>query len=280
MTKYVMAIDSAKCMACHNCFVACKDEHCGFDSLPIAKAQPHMGHAWMRIDEWERGDTNKFVKTATVPTPCSHCKEPACMSDGDDAVYKRPDGVVIIDPVKSKGKKDIAKKCPIGAIYWNEDLDIPQKCTMCAHLLDEGYTKPRCVEVCPNGAMHFGDLDNPEDEVHKLLNEGKLTQLTPLIGKETGVFHLNIPSVFLAGSVYLPGDEPCVGAKISVIKEGERASETRTNDFGDWIIEDLIKGESYELLIEFECYADVEMVVMVETDHDIGELYLEKKCRS
>ena len=276
MARYLMAIDSSKCMACHNCFVACKDEHCGFDSLPVSKAQPHMGHAWMRIDERERGDTNKFVRTATVATPCSHCRDPKCKVDGDEAVYTRPDGIVIIDPIKSEGRKDIVDKCPIGAIYWNEDLNIPQKCTMCAHLLDEGYKMPRCVEVCPNGAMCFGDLDDSNSPIHEFINNGKVTQLTPLTGIDTGVIHLNIPSVFLAGSVYLPGDEPCVGAKVSVTNKEGQFSSVETNDFGDWIIEDLVKGDSYDLSIEFDGYSEIKCKLVVENDHDIGELYLEK----
>ena len=44
--KYGIAIDSARCMACYACFMACKDEHCGWDTT-VSKAQPHMGQFWM-----------------------------------------------------------------------------------------------------------------------------------------------------------------------------------------------------------------------------------------
>ena len=161
--KYGIAIDSARCMACYACFMACKDEHCGWDTT-VSKAQPHMGQFWMNIKEWERGDNERRIKTATVPTPCSHCDHPACMAAAKDgAVYKREDGIVIIDPVKAKGQRQIVDACPVGAVYWNEEEQIPQKCTMCAHLLDDpDYPgkEPRCVEACPNQALIFGDLDD------------------------------------------------------------------------------------------------------------------------
>ena len=84
--KYGIAIDSARCMACYACFMACKDEHCGWDTT-VSKAQPHMGQFWMNIIEWERGDNERRIKTATVPTPCSHCDNPACMAAAKDGAW-------------------------------------------------------------------------------------------------------------------------------------------------------------------------------------------------
>ena len=72
--------------------MACKDEHCGWDTT-VSKAQPHMGQFWMNIKEWERGDNERHIKTATVPTPCSHCETPACVKaakDGAACVHTMP----------------------------------------------------------------------------------------------------------------------------------------------------------------------------------------------
>ena len=69
------------------------------------------------------------------------------------AVRNRPDGIVIIDPQKSKGQQQIMQACPYHVIYWNEETRTPQKCTLCAHRLDEGATQPRCAESCPTGAL-------------------------------------------------------------------------------------------------------------------------------
>ena len=93
------------------------------------------------------------------------------------AVYRRQDGIVMIDPVKAKGQKQIVTACPYRVIEWNEEKQIPQKCTFCAHLLDKGEKEPRCVESCPTGALVFGDLDDPKSEVAKLMASGKTEAL-------------------------------------------------------------------------------------------------------
>ncbi len=284
-----IAVDSRRCMACYCCFTACKDEHCGYSSS-LSAAQPMMGQFWMDIREWERGDNSRRIKTATVPTPCSHCSDPPCMKIAKNgAIYKRPDGIVIIDPEKAKGQKAIVDACPIGAIYWNEELQIPQKCTMCAELLDDpeylGYLGnpkqkiPRCVEACPNNALFFGDLDDPESEISKVIAANRVTQLEPFEGQETNVVHLNIPTRFLAGTVYYPEEqeEVCVGAKVklSCRETGDRW-ETETNYFGDWEVEWLPKNKSIDIEITFDGYKPVTCSALTDSDHYVGMTYLEK----
>ncbi|MCL1828170.1 MAG: carboxypeptidase regulatory-like domain-containing protein [Oscillospiraceae bacterium] len=274
--RYGIVIDSENCMSCYNCFMACRDEHCGFASK-LTAPQPHEGHRWMDIRERERGDDNRLVKTASVPTPCSHCVEPACAEAAEPgAVYTRDDGIVIIDPEKAAGNKAIMDACPIGAIYWNEELGMPQKCTMCAELLDEGFAQPRCVGACPNGALFFGDLDDPGSEVSRKIAQGRVTQLPELDGKATNVIHLNIPTVFLAGTVCAPGDEAVEGATVTLTeKSGGSVRTARTNIFGDWEFEWLEKGGVYELKIEAEGYRAVKAEAAVENDHYFGEVMLE-----
>lgn len=283
-----IAIDSDLCMACYNCYMACKDEHCGYNTK-LSAAQPQMGQFWMDVREWERGDNSRRVKSATVPTPCSHCQNAACINAAKDgAVYKRDDGIVIIDPEKAKGQKQIADACPIGAIYWNEELQLPQKCTMCAELLDDpeylaylGNPKlkqPRCVEACPNRALIFGDLDDPDSEISKKIAAGKVTQLEGLEGIETNVVHLNIPTVFLAGTVYLPGeDEVAIGAKVTLTCKDCGCVETmETNYFGDWEFENLKKDATYEIKIEMDGCKPVTYTAKADTDHYVAETVLEK----
>jgi Fe-S-cluster-containing dehydrogenase component len=272
-----MAIDSARCMSCYNCFTACKDEHCGF-STELSAAQPHTGQFWMNIAEWERGDDNRRIKTASVPTPCSHCEDAPCLKAAKNgAVYVRRDGIVIIDPQKAKGQKDIVAACPIGAIYWNEELQIAQKCTLCAHLLDRGFKEPRCVEACPNGALFFGDLDDPESEISKKIASEKVTQMEALRGIETHVVHLNIPTVFFAGSVCLPEDEAAEGAAVlltDLTGGGQRS--TKTNYFGDFEFEDLEKDADYEIAIALPGFKTVRLTRKADTDHFLGEFVLER----
>ena len=88
----------------------------------------------------------------------------------DGAVYRRDDGIVLIDPEKAEGRRALSTPVPYRVIYWNEEKQIPQKCTLCAHLLDEGWKEPRCVEACPTGALVFGDLDDPQSDVNSMAN--------------------------------------------------------------------------------------------------------------
>jgi Fe-S-cluster-containing dehydrogenase component len=282
-----IAVDSRMCMACYCCFTACKDEHCGYDTALSAK-QPMMGQFWINVREWERGDDSRRIKTATVPTLCAHCQEPECMEAAKGgAVYKRPDGIVIIDPVKSKGQKQIADACPLGAVFWNEELEIPQKCTMCAELLDDpdylsylgdpALKQPRCVEACPNRALIFGDLDDPNSEISRLVASQRFTPPEPIAGRETNVKYLNIPTVFLAGTVYRPAEEEEVitGAKVTVEAGGETFT-TQTNYFGDWEIEWLPKNQDAKITITADGYKPVTYTAKTDKDHYVAMTYMER----
>ena len=75
MTRYGMVVDITRCNGCYNCFLACRDEHCGNDFPPYSASQPHTGHYWMRLVEKERGQYPK-VKVAYTAVPCLQCDKP------------------------------------------------------------------------------------------------------------------------------------------------------------------------------------------------------------
>ena len=275
MARYGIAIDTDLCMACYNCFMACKDEHCGF-STSVSAAQPHTGHKWIRVDSKERGNDNRRIKISNVSTPCLHCKDAPCKKASENgAVYTRPDGIVIIDPEKAKGQAQIVSACPINAIFWNDELELPQKCTMCAHLLDEGYDMPRCVEACPNAAMIFGDLDDPNSDISVFIRQRRVTPLENAVGLDVSVVHLNIPTVFAAGSVYLPSDDAAEGVEV-ILKDTETGDilVTHTNYFGDWEFDWLEKGAEYELVINIEGFVRIELRFTADSDRYLGEFIL------
>ena len=213
---------------------------------------------------------------------CAHCDDPACARAAKNgAVVRREDGIVLIDPERAKGQKAIADACPIGAIYWDEELQLPQKCTMCAHLLDEGYAQPRCVEACPNQVLFFGDLDDPDSEVSRVIAANRATPPKPLEGQKTSVTYLNLPTVFLAGSVYLPGDEtgdePADGAQVTLTcRETGAVTQLKTNYFGDWEAEQLTPNATYDIRICFPGYQSVELTATTDTDHYVQETLLQK----
>jgi len=268
--------------------MACKDEHCGHDSA-LSKAQPMMGQKWIDIVEWERGDSSRRVKTASVPTLCAHCENPACLKVAKDgAVYKRPDGIVIVDPEKSVGQKQIADACPM--MFWNEEFEIPQKCTMCAELLDDpeylkylgdkALVKPRCVEACPNKALYFGDLDDPNSEVSKIIaSERNTPPHESLEGDNSNVKWLNVPTAYLAGTVYQPKelDEVMAGAVVKLTcRETGETWQTESNYFGDWEVEWLPKNKNFDIVIEAKGYKPVTYSAFTDADHYVDMTYLAK----
>jgi Fe-S-cluster-containing dehydrogenase component len=276
MTKYGMIIDTSKCTGCYNCFLTCRDEFAGNDNGKYAAAQPMSGMNWMRIIEKERGQYPK-VKVAYTPVMCMHCENAGCIKVAkDNAVYRRPDGIVIIDPVKAKGQKQIVNGCPYRVIEWNEEADLPQKCILCAHMLDKGEKVPRCVESCPTGALVFGDLDDPKSEISKLTASGKTEVLHPEYGLKEKVRYIGLAKKFVAGTVICGDiDEVAVGAKVSISgNNGEQV--IKTNGFGDFELEGLADNTDYVVKIEMSGYQAKTVKVRTAKDTYIGEIVLKK----
>ena len=243
----VFVVDMAKCNGCYNCQIVCKDEHVENDWSPYAKPQPEIGHFWMKIQEETQGSVPK-VKVAYTPTPCMHCDNAKCIEAGEGAVYKRDDGLVIIDPEKAKGNRKLVESCPYGSIYWNEDLELAQKCTGCAHLVDEGKP-PRCVEACCTDALLFGE----EEDFKDLIAQAEVLQ--PESGGKPRVYYLNLPKNFISGEVWDPStDEDLENATVTLTdKTSGQTTTTETDDFGDFWFKKLSSG-TYSLKIEKEGY--------------------------
>lgn len=189
-------VDPERCIQCGNCMIACKDEHCGNDWSPIAAAQG-KGQQWVRLVK-EEVCSGAFVKVNRTPVMCQHCKNAACVEAcPHGAAYRREDGIVIIDPTKCTGCGACRKACAYGAIFIDEEARIAQKCTMCAHLLDEGWEAPRCVSACPADCLTFADVDELDDVNLK----APLEFLHPEACDEPLVAYVNLPKPFIAGEV-------------------------------------------------------------------------------
>jgi Fe-S-cluster-containing dehydrogenase component len=277
MARYGMVIDIGKCNGCYNCFLSCRDEYCGNDYPPYSSSQPFAGQFWMRLIEKERGQYPK-VKVAYIPVPCMHCEEAPCITaSSNNAVYRRPDGIVIIDPEKAVGQKEILAACPYRVIYWNQEKDIPQKCTLCAHLLDKGWKEPRCVEACPTGALVFGDLSDPNSEISRIKASQEVEVLHPEYGLKTGVCYIGLPKRFIAGEVILADREDECAQNVSVLLEDKTAKKTiKTDNFGDFEFEGLETDTEYTIKIEHEGYAPKEFSVNTKTDVCLGEIVLDR----
>lgn len=257
----VFCIDVSRCSGCYNCQFACKDEHCNNEWLPIAKQQPLTGQFWLKLEEHVEGSRPK-IRIHYIPVLCNHCEHPACMEAAPDAVYRREDGLVIIDPIKAAGHKELADVCPYGAIYWNEALQIPQKCTGCAHLVDDGKT-PRCVDVCHTGAIRFGE----ESEFADFITEAKV--MKPEAGTSPRVYYKGIPGRFIGGTVYDPVEEVVIRNARCHLTNGSQVWETTTDIFGDFWFKDLPRG-LYDLTIEAEGFRNLNFLQLDTKENSLN----------
>ena len=273
MKKYAFIIDIGKCENCNNCFLACKDEHCGNDWNGYTREQPLHGHRWMNIRQKERG-RYPMVDIAYVPVPCMHCDDAPCVADSDGLIRKRDDGIVLINSEAAQGNRKLAGLCPHGAIWWNEEQKVVQKCTMCAHLLDSGWKMPRCVQACPTGALAF--FAGTDVELQQKISEECLQTLTDG-EKNTGMprcYYRNLHrylSVFVAGSLAktVDGVEECaVGEKIFLQQGDMTIAEQLSDEFGDFRFDNLpAKGGEYTLKIVGA--REKQLRILVEADQSM-----------
>lgn len=246
MEKWNLLIDVAKCENCNNCALATKDEHCDNDFPGYAAPQPRHGHHWIRIHRRVRGEA-PMVDAAYLPTMCNQCDDAPCVkASKDGAVYKRPDGIVIIDPEKARGKKEIVSSCPYGAIWWNEEHQVAQKWIFDAHLLDQGWKEPRCVQVCPTGVFRAVKIE--DREMQEIVRRENLEVLRPEFGTQPRVYYKNLyryNKCFIGATVIAEMDNvlECVpDAKVTIVKPNQQTEETRTNLFGEFKFDSLEPG--------------------------------------
>jgi Fe-S-cluster-containing dehydrogenase component len=162
---YGLVFDLRRCIGCHTCVVACRVENNleatswmnvlttsgAAPDVPIGK-YPHLSLSWQ-------------------PTTCMHCQNPPCLEacPEEGAIYKRPDGVVLINKEKCTRCQLCAPACPYDAIRFDPEAGYAEKCTLCSHRIDHGLL-PFCAKECIWGAIHFGDVGDPDSEVAQLVS--------------------------------------------------------------------------------------------------------------
>ncbi len=267
----VLLVDITRCNGCYSCQLSCKDEHVTNDWMPYTKPQPNTGHFWWKTTETVQGTVPK-VRVHYMHTMCQHCENPVCVDAcKNKAISKREDGLVLIDPTKCTGRRACLDACPYGAIYFNTDLNIAQKCTGCAHLLDnEGWEEPRCVQSCPTDALVYGEYDDLKDRL------ADFELLHPEYGTGPRVYYKGLLNkFFVAGEVYDSKIDECLeGATVTLIDaEGKEVSTLKTDVFGDFWFERCVPGK-YSVKIEAaghetKIIADIDAT---EKDINIGSI--------
>jgi hypothetical protein len=193
-------------------------------------------------------------------------------------VKKRDDGIVLIDPVEAKGRKDLVEACPYGHIWWNEELQVPQAWTFDAHLIDDGWRQTRGQQSCPTGAMRAVCVDDLE--MAKIAREQELEVVRPELGTKPRVYYKNLwrySTCFIAGSVSMEtkGAVDCVeGATVRLLKNGAVVAEATTDNYGDFKF-DRLSENSGDYSVEI-AFGENKRVVKVRLGESIslGEIRL------
>jgi Fe-S-cluster-containing dehydrogenase component len=279
MNKWNLIVDVAECTNCSLCTLAVQDEHVGNEFPGYAAEMPKHGHHWIEIERRERGQ-GTMVDVAYVPTMCQHCDDAPCVAAArDGGAYKRPDGIVIIDPEKSKGQKQIAEACPYDAVYWNEERDIPQHWFFDAHLLDTGWKEPRCVSVCPTKALRAIKVDDAQ--MQEMVEAEELESLRPDLATKPRVHYKNLwryNRSFIAGTVSVERDGivDCLeGAQVVLKQDGKAISTLRNNGYGDFKVDRLeIDSGAYLLEVSAPGYASETREVTLGQSVNLGEIRL------
>ena len=238
MPKWNLIIDVAECTNCNLCTLAAMDEYVGNDWPSYSAPMPRHGHKWINILQKERGQV-PMIDIAYVPTLCNHCDDAPCMkADTTGAIKKRDDGIVLIDPVKAKGQKQLVDACPYGHIWWNEELQLPQAWTFDAHLIDQGWQQTRGQQSCPTGAMRAVKVE--DDAMARMARDQGLEVMQPERGTRPRVYYRNLwryTKCFIGGSVAAEKDGvvDCVeGARVLLRKDGAIIAELATDNYGDF----------------------------------------------
>lgn len=267
MSEMNFLVDVEKCTGCKLCVVACKDEHVDSDYLPWAKPQPETGQFWIDVKAVDRG-TAPRMRVNFLPVLCQHCANAPCIKAcPDDAIKTRPDGLVWIDPAACTNCGLCAPACPYDVIYMNEDLGIAQKCTGCAHRVDQGDL-PRCVEVCPHEALAFGENVAPADA----------ETYHPEFHAAPRVGWLGLPKPWIAGTIIEAGDEEVVEGATITVTDLFQGSETsaQSDAFGDFWLRDLLPDRKYRVRIARDGYREDLSIVTTAGDQDLGVVALER----
>jgi len=177
-----LLIDQERCIGCEACTVACMIENNTTTPLIRVETQnsPVKDVPVGRFPE---------LRMDFLPRLCNHCADPPCVGVcPTGALVKREDGPVVLDRDKCEGCKACVDACPYDAIHYDGEKSVVEKCNLCVHRIDQGL-EPFCVVCCEGQAMYFGDLNDPESEISRIIAERETFQLKPEAGTGPSVYY-------------------------------------------------------------------------------------------
>ena len=201
-----MVVDLKRCIGCHTCSMACKGENNLPNQIWWNRVMTDGGEAM----DTPRG-TYPHLTMRKIPVACQHCSNPACTKVCPvGATSKDPEtGIVRQDYSKCIGCRMCMAACPytgVRSFNWEEPqyyLDhtlgaqeapvhqkhTVEKCILCSHRTEKGG-QPACVPPCPGRARFFGDFNDPDSEVSRLVRTREHMQLLEDQGTDPNVYYL------------------------------------------------------------------------------------------
>ena len=242
---------------------------------------PRHGHRWIEVRKRERGQA-PMVDVTYLVVMCQHCDDPPCAQGArGDAVTCRPDGIVVIDPEKSRGQKAIVDACPYGAVWWNEEKQLPQHWNFDAHLLDQGWGAPRCVQACPTAALTAMRLSDSQYDA--LLQTGGAAALRPELGSRPRVLyrnHTRFTSAFVGGTLVsmATGVEECVsGIPVKLFRDDRLLGTAVSDAFGEFKIDGIVpEPQPLRLRLDIGATPPIRQDIVVDDSRYLGRIALDR----
>ena len=178
--RYGFIIDQDRCIGCHACTVACKEEH----QVPIG-----VFRTWV-----------KYVETGAFPETkrhfgvmrCNHCDDAPCIEIcPTHSLFRRSDGIVDFDNRRCIGCKSCMQACPYDALYIDPNSHTAAKCNFCAHRVEQNL-EPACVIVCPTQAILAGDMDDSSSKTGAVIANRKTSVRKPEKGTQPKLHYVGI----------------------------------------------------------------------------------------
>lgn len=228
--QHGFVIDVSRCIDCRACLVACRAEN----AVPL-------GHTRIWVRDLSLRGTFPDLSRTFVPTNCMHCDEPPCVDVcTSGATYKDlATGLVLVDQAACIGCGLCVEACPYDARYLDPQRGVVDKCNGCVARLERGE-QPACVTTCLGEARHFGDLNDPDSEVSKMLaaSAGHQRLVTDETNPGPNVYYIHgevqqsgllprLPRYTAAETVWRTAAVPAVLAAVALAFLGQAVAFTR-----------------------------------------------------